>query len=153
MKKLSKDNKGFTLVEMIVVLVILAILAAILIPGLLGYIDDAKNKQLEIHGKAVYTAAQATASKYYAKNKPIAGDKDFAGLVKSLSELSTFGENAKAVVYFNSGSGSETYKVSGISYTESENEDPTVYFKSGKNAEWTTKKPDGFPSGSGIEIK
>ena len=40
-----KKDKGFTLVELIVVLVILAILAALLIPALLGYIDKAREKQ------------------------------------------------------------------------------------------------------------
>ncbi len=34
-----KDKRGFTLVELIVVLVILAILASVLIPALIGYID------------------------------------------------------------------------------------------------------------------
>ena len=39
-KKLKENNKqGFTLVELIVVLVILAFLAALLIPALTGYID------------------------------------------------------------------------------------------------------------------
>ncbi len=69
MKKMKNDNKGFTLVELIVVLVILAILAAILVPALLGYIDEAKNKQIVLHGKSVYTAAQAVASELYAKDK------------------------------------------------------------------------------------
>lgn len=67
MKKMKNDNKGFTLVELIVVLVILAILAAILVPALLGYIDEAKNKQIVLNGKSVYTAAQAVASELYAK--------------------------------------------------------------------------------------
>ena len=105
MKKFKNDNKGFTLVELIVVLVILAILAAILVPALLGYIDEAKNKQLEIHAKSVYTAAQSVASKYYAKNvKPDASDsqkmggtgdnanddKYFLYCVEDLSEISKF---------------------------------------------------------------
>ena len=113
MKKIKNDNKGFTLVELIVVLVILAILAAILVPALLGYIDEAKNKQLEIHAKSVYTAAQSVASKYYAKNvKPQDADSEKMGgtgdnakdnkyyiyCVEDLSEISKF--EGKAIIEF-----------------------------------------------------
>ena len=41
MKK-KKNRKGFSLVELIVVLVIMAILAAALVPSLIGYIRQTK---------------------------------------------------------------------------------------------------------------
>ena len=58
MVKENKD-KGFTLVELIVVLVILAILAAILVPALMGYIDRAKEQKYIDEAKALMTATQA----------------------------------------------------------------------------------------------
>lgn len=40
--KKSRDNKGFSLIELIVVIAILAILALILIPRFTGFTDDAR---------------------------------------------------------------------------------------------------------------
>ena len=74
-KKCKLNNKGFTLVELIVVLVILAILAAILVPALLGYIDEAKKKQDVIDTKAIYTATQSSLSKIYATRSPFDSNK------------------------------------------------------------------------------
>ncbi len=54
-----KNNKGFTLVEIIVVLVILAILAAATIPSMLGFVEQARAKSLTAEARAVYVAAQA----------------------------------------------------------------------------------------------
>ena len=51
--------------ELIVVLVILAILAALLVPALTGYIDRAKEKKVTAEAKGIWTAAQAAASEYY----------------------------------------------------------------------------------------
>ena len=68
MKKLmKKDHKGFTLVEVIVVLVILAIMAAVLIPSLIGYIDKSRENAIVSETRSVVTAVQALASEKYAK--------------------------------------------------------------------------------------
>lgn len=56
MKKLL-NKKGFTLIELIVVIAILAILAGILIPSITGYISQATEAKNSANARSYYTEA------------------------------------------------------------------------------------------------
>lgn len=73
MKKFRKNKKGFTLVEVIVVLVILAILIAIAVPSVMKYIDDANEAKYLAEARAVYVAAEAEVTKDYADDRNLNG--------------------------------------------------------------------------------
>lgn len=74
MKKVSKgQKKGFTLVELIVVIGILGVLAAIILPKFTGYTEKAIMKELVSYGRTLYTYLNS----YYAEHGeyPTVGDK------------------------------------------------------------------------------
>jgi prepilin-type N-terminal cleavage/methylation domain-containing protein len=70
----SKDRKGFTLVEVIVVLVIIAILMAIAVPALTGYIAKTKNTGAQIEAHSVLVSLQAYATEHEIIDDTITGD-------------------------------------------------------------------------------
>lgn len=58
MKRLQKNKKGFTLVELIVVIAILGVLAAILVPAFTGYVTKSKDAQKIANANSYCTAYQ-----------------------------------------------------------------------------------------------
>lgn len=54
-----KNKKGFTLVELIVVIAILGILALFLVPSFKGYSEDAKKQVAQSNVRTVWEAAKA----------------------------------------------------------------------------------------------
>ena len=61
-------RKGFTLIEIIIVLVILAIIAAASIPTMMGFINDARGKAFITEARSCYVAAQAIAAELLSTN-------------------------------------------------------------------------------------
>ena len=97
-----RDRGGFTLVELIVVLAILAILATLLIPTMTGYIDKANEEKIVAETRMAVMAAQTVVSENYARDPEKWGnveltpgsppdfqeDEDFLGEIQTLSETS-----------------------------------------------------------------
>lgn len=92
-----RDRGGFTLVELIVVLAILAILATLLIPTMTGYIDKANEEKIVAETRMAVMAAQTVVSENYARDPEAWNDvrldtanpgepENFLGEIQALSE-------------------------------------------------------------------
>lgn len=62
-----KNKKGFTLIELIVVIAILGILALFLVPQFMGYANDAKLQVARANTRTVWSAAKAVEVSYQYK--------------------------------------------------------------------------------------
>jgi prepilin-type N-terminal cleavage/methylation domain-containing protein len=92
LQKLRKNNqKGFTLIELMIVIAIIGILAAIAIPNFLAYRTRGQNSAAQSEAKNFYNAAMAYFADTTTGTLVCTGDTEFGAYVNDINVLSSGG--------------------------------------------------------------
>lgn len=91
MNKLFKNKKGFTLVELIVVIAIMAILAGMTVPSVLNYIKSYKKVSAKTDTESIFRIAVAAIPQYLVADRG-ADDTDTSVMVRKIKERASSSE-------------------------------------------------------------
>lgn len=84
----KNNKKGFTLIELIIVIAILGILAAILVPSMLNIVNNASDQVNESNARALYSIAQSANVKLTVEGTP-PGDDTYTSAADGATAIMT----------------------------------------------------------------
>jgi prepilin-type N-terminal cleavage/methylation domain-containing protein len=124
--KVLKNKKGFTLVEIIVVLVIIGILVAAVVPSMLGFVEEARGRAFALDARNGMIAAQVALTEFRVRDSgTVTADDIFTPTFISLTGDVSAAEAADSVNGFTNvllqGTLANASRVAGLQYYDSAN--------------------------------
>lgn len=136
-QKVRKNKKGFTLVELLVVLVILAILAAAIIPSMMGFIDKAREESAAAECRSALLAGEVVMNEMYGlgtlTNDTVASGEDNA-ILKEINDVADFTGTAKVTSMTFKKDADNHFDITNATFTASNN---ATYSYSSTTHTWT----------------
>ncbi|MBC8391029.1 MAG: prepilin-type N-terminal cleavage/methylation domain-containing protein [Deltaproteobacteria bacterium] len=108
----GNDEKGFTLIELMIVIAIIGVLAAIAIPNFISYRQTGYNAAANSDAKNAYTSAQAYFTDFPNKTLSTTTQLNSYGYVATENVTTTVsGNNSNLQIVSSHASGSRTYTI------------------------------------------
>ena len=99
-KMLQKKKAGFTLIELMIVVAILGILAAIAIPAFVGYIRRSKTAEATSNVNNLFKAAASYYTKEWASDRTITATQNHHCIIGNATDGLTPGEQKQTFDYY-----------------------------------------------------
>ncbi len=94
----KSNKKGFTLVELVVVIAIIGVLAAILVPTMMNYVKKSRLKTANSNAKLIFTTANNQSADIVAEGGATTA-VTFNGHIQSVAAGTTFASKINAAVW------------------------------------------------------